>query len=597
MTIEYKSLTNLKIARENTRKTRSKDQIDTLADSIRAVGLLHTLVGYEDKGMTHITDGGSRLKALRVIDKGEENFDDLLANIPVTICPKEQAIDVSLTANLVRNAMTPTDQYTAFHNLHRKQGVEIEEIAKRYYVDSATVRRILKLAELAKPIFQALKEGEISLDAAKAYAGCSDQDRQLAVFETCGLDANAYMIRRQLRENSYLADSACVSFVTLDAYKERGGVIETDLFEDQTLLPDGHIIDELMVEAVEANNQALLDKGWGEVRYFDDRSSLYDAATQYGARLSPSFDPTEDQQSRLDVLEKEIEAFGYYWNLSADDQKRHQVLNAEYEAIEQAASSFDPDIMDKAICLWSFSESGPSYQFHLLMDETKAQDRKPKIQRDYSESFERNVFATAGDALFEHLTLNPHAVTLSLVIAALEFGHFPALDLSKKSRPKLKFTREGEAIVELDTGDQNSWGTSDQDKIARLKELTKMDDVERLGILAGLLRSSFKMGEQASDLSDQLALFQFMSDHTEFSLTDYWTFGEEELSCLTKAQLLRVLGRLGLNPSAFDKAKKSELVKVAARYASEQKWLPEFITDVTTDEIESAEDEPLAEAA
>ncbi len=119
MTIQYETLEDLKIARENTRKSRSKDQITTLAESIRTVGLLHTLVGYEDGETTFITDGGSRLKALRDIEKKEEGHETLLANIPVTICPKAQALDISLSANLVRNAMTQADQFTAFHRLHQ----------------------------------------------------------------------------------------------------------------------------------------------------------------------------------------------------------------------------------------------------------------------------------------------------------------------------------------------------------------------------------------------------------------------------------------------------------------------------------------------
>lgn len=597
MTIQYKTLNDLKIARENTRKSRSKDQIETLAASIKAIGLLHTLVGYEDGDTVHITDGGSRLKALRLIAKDEENCETLIGNIPVTICPKEQAVDVSLSANLVRNAMTPTEQFTAFHKLHHKKGVPIDEIAKRYYVDSASVRRILKLAELANPIFQALKQGEVSLDVAKAYAGCPDQDRQLAVFEICGLDASAYTVRRYLRENSYLADSASVAFVTLEAYKERGGVIEEDLFDEQTVLPDGHIIDDLMEEAVQAHTQALLDKGWSDVRYFEDRSSVYDAAGHYGARLFPTFNPTDDQQEQMDRLEEQIEAFGAYWNLSAEDQKLHQALSSEYDSIQKAASFFEVSEMENGICLWSFGEAGPTYQFHALNEARRDDTKKTAIQRDYSESFERNVFATAGDALFEHLTTNPNSVTMAVMIAALELSQFPALDISAKSRPKLKFMRDTDCLHEADGDDERYWNMSPTDKLDRVRELTEMSDAERLVVLAGLIRSSFKMGEPASELADQLALYQFMSEQADFDLTDYWTFGEEELSCLTKAQLLRVLKTMGLNPTSFDKAKKSELVKVAARYAAEQRWLPEFISDSVTHETDETEIELLAVAA
>jgi len=598
MTIQFKTLNDLKIARENTRKSRSKDQIKTLAESITSVGLLHTLVGYEEGETTFISDGGSRLKALRLIAKKDDNFEALLTNIPVNICTKEQALDISLSANLVRNAMTPAEQFTAFHKLHNKQGVSVADIAKRYYVDSVTVRRILKLAELAKPIFQAFKQGEISLDVAKVYAGCNVQERQLAVFETCGLDASASMVRRHLRKNTYLADSALVKFVTLDAYKARGGVVEEDLFESKTILPDGHIIDELMIEATEAHSQELREQGWSEVFYFQDRSSLYDASAQYGGRIFPDVMPNDEQQARLDEIESEIDDLGNYWNLDASEQSRHEALTQEHGAIEQAASSFTDDVMANGVCLWSFSDTGVTCQNYALADEPVSKETALKEARDFSESFERNVMAAAGDALMEHLTRAPSVATFAMMIAALEFGHFPMLNVSTRNRSKLKFSR-GDKAVEFEEAfaHPHGFGVSSADQIDRIKALMQMSEAERYAVLAGLLRDSFCMGETCSAQDDQLAIYDFLSGETEFSLADYWTFSEEELRCLTKAQLLRVIDTMGYNRASYSKAKKSELVIVVSRLAAEKQWLPEFVRP-KKEQVEVCDDRPsLQEAA
>lgn len=596
MTIQYKKLNDLKIARENTRKSRSKDQIDTIAASIQTVGLLHTLVGYEDGETTFITDGGSRLNALREIEKNGEGCKELLANIPVTLCSKEQALDISLSANLVRNAMTQADQFIAFHRLHHKRGIPVVEIAKRYYVDSETVRRILKLASLAKPIFHAFKAGEISLDVAKAYAGCSQVDRQLSVFEICGLSASAHTVRRHLRENSYYADSARVAFVTLEAYQAQGGVIEEDLFDEKTVLLDGHIVDELMVEAVAAHTQRLREGGWSEVVYFDDSSALFEASAQNGGRIYPEFKPTKKQQARLETLGAKLEAMGDYWSLDADEQKRHKRLSADYEAIEENASSFSEEQKQDGVCFWYLGQSGTNYQCYALAKQAKDSEKTPKEQRDYSESFERNVLATAGDALMKHLVEHPHAVCTAMTIAALESSRLPAVNFDTKRHGKRKFDR-GVESDESQATTLDHWSTTPAQMVERVRELVAMSETERQSALAKVLRISFTLGEKSSDYVDQKALFDLVAEESAFELFDYWTFGEEELKCLTKLQLIRILGTMGLTESSFGKAKKSELVTVVARYTSERNWLPEFIRRDATDGAQEGEATPMSKAA
>jgi len=575
MTVQYINLSNLKIARENTRKTRATEQIKTLAASIETIGILHTLVGYKKKGMVHITDGGSRLQALRLIAKSKNDTGKLLTEIPVNICSKKRAIDVSLTANLVRSAMTPADQFTAFHKLHHLENVPVADIAKRYYVDSQTVNRILKLASLAKPIFASFKKGDISLDAAKSYAGCGDADRQLTAFEACGVNATVHTIRSALRENTYLADSARVAFVTLDAYIEKGGVLEEDLFDEKTVLLNGEIIDELMSGAIEAHTQSLIDEGWSQVTYFDNGTGYYEACQKQGNRIWQKCNPNKKQQAKLDSLSKRIEKMGYYWDLDEKQRAIHKNLETEYETLEQSASSFSNEDMKSGICLWYFDESGANYGTYALPVQNPIADRKTKEQRDYSESFEREVMAASGDALMEHLTLNPNIVTTAMTIAALECAQLPCVNFSMKSHGKRKFNR-GQDEQLVNDGESYTY-TNPTDTIKRVKELVAMSEADRQSILASLMRQAFTMGEQYTDQSDQMALYQYAAEQSQFSLSDYWEFGETELSCLTKNQLLRILGTFGLSANSFSKAKKPELVKVAARYVQEQNWSPEFV--------------------
>jgi len=575
MTIQYVNLKDLTIARENTRKTRPIEQIKTLANSIETMGVLHTLVGYKEKGTVFITDGGSRLQALRLIAKSKKDAGKLVTEIPVNICSKKRAIDVSLTANLVRSAMTPADQFTAFHKLHHTENISVAEIAKRYYVDSQAVNRILKLASLAKPIFSAFNNGDISLDVAKTYAGCGDADRQLTAFNSCGVSANPHMVRSALRQNTYLADCARVTFVTLEAYVEKGGILEDDLFDEKTILLNGEIIDELMASAIDAHTQSLIDEGWSQVSYFDNGQSYYEACQKQGSRIWQKCKPNKKQQAKLDSLSKRMEAMGYYWDLSEKQRGTHDKMEAEYNALEKSVSSFSGEDMKSGICLWYFDEDGPNYGTYALPVQNLKSDKKVKELRDYPESFEREVLATTGDALMEHLTLNPTVVTTAMAIAALECAQLPCVNFSMKPHGKRKFCREQ---GEQSSKDSDSYTyTNPADTINRVKELVAMSETDRQAILAGLLRQAFTMGEQYSNQSDQMALYQYVAEQSKFSLPDYWEFGETELNCLTKNQLLRILGTFGLSPNSFSKAKKSELVKVAARYVQEHSWTPEFV--------------------
>ncbi|MEL6687546.1 MAG: ParB N-terminal domain-containing protein [Pseudomonadota bacterium] len=589
MTIEYKALNDLVIARENTRKTRSHDQIKTLAASIEAVGILHTLVGYEENGKTHITDGGSRLKALRLLAKGDAELGDLLKKIPVSLCNKAHAIDVSLTANLVRQAMTPADQFTAFHKLHHVEQVAIEEIAQRYFVDSLTVKRILKLASLAKPIFEAFKAGDVSLEIARIYAGCGDIDRQLSVFDECGVDASPYRIRRALRENTYLATAAKVEFVGLQAYLDKGGVLEDDLFEEKTVLLNGEIIDDLMVEAIETLNRELLTQGWSEVHYSEDRETHWSLVQKLGYRLHPKLNPTKKQQKTLDKLQEKMEAFETYWRLSDEDKAKYDALEKAYNQIEQDASAFDPTDIETGLCYWYFSDNGPEIGYFKPREQTP---KPKKVEQDYADRFQRDVMASAGDALMEHLIANPNAITTALAIAALESFRLPCVNFDKKTHGKRKFDRGNEDGQE-DAPRFDSWNTSPSNMIDRVKELVAMSETERQSALATVMRQAFTLGEQGSDYADQKALFDLIAEQSNFTLSDYWQFGEDELKCLTKAQLLRVLGTMGQDPVSLSKAKKSELVMIAARYAKQQQWTPEFIRPSASEAIQA----PLKAAA
>ena len=73
----------------------------------------------------------------------------------------------------------------------------------------------LRLANLAEPIFDALKSGEMTLDMAKAYASTESHERQLMVWKSYGANsyyASADTIRRVIANDSMKSENGGAIF-------------------------------------------------------------------------------------------------------------------------------------------------------------------------------------------------------------------------------------------------------------------------------------------------------------------------------------------------------------------------------------------------
>src|SRR3546814_10426695 len=95
----------------------------------------------------------------------------------------KDAIETSLEENFFNLTMNPADTCRAFQDIIESEKKTPEDVAKRFGLTERFVRSRLRLADLAAPIFEALRNGEITLNVAVAYARNSDRTKQAAVFE------------------------------------------------------------------------------------------------------------------------------------------------------------------------------------------------------------------------------------------------------------------------------------------------------------------------------------------------------------------------------------------------------------------------------
>ncbi len=218
-------------------------------------------------------------------------------------------------------------------------------MAKRFGLTERFVRSRLRLADLADPIFEALRNGEITLNVAVAYASNSDRARQAEVFELLKdgyYRTNVNEIKRQLAEDTYVGSDPKALLVGRDAYIEAGGRVDLDLFSDSATERwiDGHLLNRLVADKLAVAAEQLREReGLAEVRIIPATHVTYNDTWDLRPLKGETPELTAEQQTRLEQLEVEIEAANEAWDEAdeegqADLANRVELLEAEYRSIE-----------------------------------------------------------------------------------------------------------------------------------------------------------------------------------------------------------------------------------------------------------------------
>jgi ParB family transcriptional regulator, chromosome partitioning protein len=122
-------LNKLTRSSRNVRKSGG-DSIDDLASSILVHGLIHNLTvveqlgdNGENSGKYEVVAGGRRLAALQRLAK-QKKVPKTFA-VPCHVVDPATATETSLAENIIRVAMHPADQFSAFHDLVVQSGLSI----------------------------------------------------------------------------------------------------------------------------------------------------------------------------------------------------------------------------------------------------------------------------------------------------------------------------------------------------------------------------------------------------------------------------------------------------------------------------------------
>lgn len=408
--IQTIKLSQLVPSKRNVRRSGDAAADARLRADIEARGLLQNLIVTANKkprGTFAVEAGGRRHAALKALaDEGKLAGD---FGVPCLVLDDlgSAVSEASLAENFQKLALNPADECLAFQHFI-ELGSDVEGVARRFGVTVRFVEGRLRLASLAPVVFQALADGEITLDIAKAYASTPDRERQAHVFDQLSRGyggAHPDSIRRMMTQATVSAADPRARLVGADAYLAAGGRIERDLFADDasTRWLDIAILERLANEKMEAAASALAaESGFAWVRPTLDRYVDWQQ-TEGLQRVELETPPLSDaEQEQVAALEAEAATKVALLEDEESSEEERQQAEADLETLEQAIET----ITDKPPVL--ADELRPTVGAYLIL----GPDGQPRLHQTlYADAADRPVAAV--DETFEGPKPGPRMVGLS----------------------------------------------------------------------------------------------------------------------------------------------------------------------------------------
>jgi ParB family chromosome partitioning protein len=156
-------------------RTRFDDEtIDSLAASIREVGILQPIVVRRVAGRYELIAGERRLRAARKAG---------LATIPAVVRDSDEAdtLREAIIENIHREDLGPIELAEAFRALLDDLGLKQETLAERLGVSRSHIANTLRLLQLSPEVQQLLVDGKIQAGHARTLLGLPDPEAQAAL--------------------------------------------------------------------------------------------------------------------------------------------------------------------------------------------------------------------------------------------------------------------------------------------------------------------------------------------------------------------------------------------------------------------------------
>ena len=241
----------------NTRIIPHTDQeVEEMADSIQAMGILQNLIGAElPDGTIGIVGGEGRRRGTGIlVMRGVLDADTPF--VPVKVLPVEMAVAASMIENGRRKNMHPAEQIIGFRTL-QQEGKTSSQIGALMGYHPRHVQRCLKLANLAPSLLDALARDEISLEQCEVLTLADTHERQEQVWKEAveqWRDPAVQTLRRMVTDDKMAISHPMFEYVGEEAYTAAGGTLTADLFSDR----DSTFADAALVKSLLAGKLTVL---------------------------------------------------------------------------------------------------------------------------------------------------------------------------------------------------------------------------------------------------------------------------------------------------------------------------------------------------
>lgn len=600
-------LCRLKRSNINIRKTDRLADIEQLAASIEASGLLENLIvrpsgtnhGAGD-GIYEVVAGGRRLAALKLLAKRKKIARD--HPVPCLVLETQDAgtlVGASLAENIVRAPVHPADQFDAFARL-RAEGLSAEDIAARFGVTSTVVLQRLKLAAVSPRLVAEYRAGEMTLEQLMAFAISDDREMQETVwFATAFGDPSPQAIRRRLTSAHVEGADRRARYVGAKAYEAAGGAIVRDLFEpeDEGYFADSTLLDRLASEKLQAEAEAVRAEGWGWVETALEADFDRLARFERIGRIEVPLGGEEEAHlaslcERYDELVAAIEDEG-------DEETSAELdrISADIEALQAKKESWPEEARAGAGVLVSLDYDGTLRIDRGLIRpggrKTVAPGREPDARsgkpngspNGYSEALLVELSAQRTAALREVLAGQPERALIALLHALVVRIFYPGraascVEISPTVAELGKFSetvgesRAGAALLAR----HERWAARLPEPEALWGWIEGLPPADRLDLLAYCTAIAIDAVHRHQGGGERPAHADVLARATGLDMADWWTPTETGfLGRVTKDQILKAVAEGG-SPQVSRRLaglKKSKMAKKAEELLAVSRWLPE----------------------
>ncbi len=242
------------------RKTGRYDGLKALKANIERFGLLVPLLvrpRQDDRSQYDVIDGNRRLVALCEI------HEDPATVVNCMVVGTDAGAGQALSANTMRQAMNPMDEYDVFSKLVA-EGMKVAKIGKLFGLQPKRVSQVLALASLAPEIKDRVRNASLSWETAQALTLVRDHKLQVQLAEQHG-DHAIGRSARHLHDDAPRLDPCDLRE---GAYFVNGGQLLVDLFDEDPealelkLCADRELFWKLQMAAIDAELGKLEGQGW-----------------------------------------------------------------------------------------------------------------------------------------------------------------------------------------------------------------------------------------------------------------------------------------------------------------------------------------------